>query len=48
MGVGGLEASTVKWPGTHQPLEVFCLKLFHSFTVLRERARNIKQASADV
>lgn len=40
-----LGASAVKWPGTHQPLEVFCLKLFHSFTVLRERALKLnKQA----
>lgn len=35
----------LKWPGTHQPLEVFCLKLFHSFTVLRECALKLnKQA----
>lgn len=41
-------SGAVKWPGTHQPLEVFCLKLFHSFTLLCECAFNIKQARTDV
>lgn len=39
---------TVKWPGSHQLLEVFCLQLFHSFTLQCECAFNIKQAKADL
>lgn len=47
---GGWTCGTgaLKWPGTHQPLEVFYLKLFHSFTLLWMCAFNIKQARADV